>query len=105
MKMPRFMNSVLLVLLLQQWNLQMCRADFSFTLSILWHTTTGTCYGDDISGACETFFSTFCLRGMRTSSSTSTTDCPLGRNTDDLFDVPDPRTITSDQPWTVSTVL
>lgn len=93
---------VLLVLLLQQWNLQLCRADFSFTLSIFTHSTSGNCFGDDISGACETFFSLFCLRGGRTSSSTSRTDCPLGRDTEDFFDASGSRTITSVQPWTVS---
>ncbi len=73
--------ALLQLMFLLQCNLQlftMTRAAFSFTTTILTHSTNGNCFGDDLSGACETFFPTFCLRGPRVTRSTSITDCPLG---------------------------
>ena len=79
------------------------RADFSFTLNILSHSTSGNC---DFIGACETFSPSFCLRGPRTSRSTNLNDCPLGRNTA-LFphtQQTGSRTISSSSPWPVSRI-
>ena len=83
------------------------RADFTLTLSVTGHSTSGNCFGDDLTGACETFLSIFCLRGPRQTSSIDTSDCPLGVNQQQLG--PDQnsgmRTISSSQPWPVSTLF
>ena len=80
------------------------RADFTLTLSVTGHSTSGTCFGDDLTGSCETFLSIFCLRDPRQTTSTSTSDCPLGVNHQQIG--PDRnngvRTIFSSQPWPVS---
>ena len=82
------------------------RADFTLTLSVTGHSTSGNCFGDDLTGPCETFLSIFCLRDPRQTSSTSTSDCPLGVNHQQIG--PDRnsgvRTISSTQPWPVSTI-
>lgn len=94
----------LLKLLLSLHLITTTRADFSFTLNIFSHTTSGSCLGDDLTGDCETFLPSFCLRGPRQDRSTSTTDCPLGRNTNSLDESVNSgiRVITSNRPWPVS---
>lgn len=83
------------------------KADFTLTLQVSDHDTEGNCFGDDISGACETFLSIFCLRGRRETSSTSTSDCPLGANNQQIG--PDQnsgtRQISSSEPWQVGISL
>lgn len=72
--------------------------------SIMTNNTTN-CGADESTPDCETYLSIFCLRGGRNTTSSDTTDCPLGFANRTYYYYYEPlptRYIISDQPWTVS---
>ena len=88
----------LLIFLLCIVNLKTGKAAFIFTLNVISHSTTGEC-DTFLDPACETYLSSFCLRGPRSTMSTATFDCPLG--TAGRLDDSGIRMISSNQPWEV----
>ena len=69
MKFPTFFVALFFVL-------KKVEGKFTFFLDIRRHMTIGGC--GFLDPQCDTFFSLFCLRGLRINNSTDANDCPLG---------------------------
>ena len=79
---------------------QLAATDFIFQFELRDVTTNGNCFGDDLSLACETYLSAFCLRPR-----SETSGCSLGSSEPygpDDFHFPITRRISSTGPWPVS---
>lgn len=82
-------------------------AEFVLEIQVFSITTSNTtnCGADESTPDCETYLSIFCLREGRSTTSSDTTDCPLGFANRTYYYYYEPlptRYIISDQPWTVS---
>lgn len=97
----------ILVALLVLLSIKRSLAEFVLEIQVFSIMTDNTtdCGEDESTPDCETYLSIFCLREGRKTTSTNTTDCPLGFANRTYYSYYEPlptRYIISDQPWTVS---
>ena len=102
----KFSSMISIVIALLVLTTSQSLAEFVFEIQVFSIMTSNTtdCGTDESTPDCETYLSVFCLREGRNTTSSNTTDCPLGfANRTYYYYEPLPtRYVISDQAWGVS---